>query len=340
MSDIGTVELGLGTWPLAGVFSNQNRVMGWGEVSAHQAVETIMAAVECGISWFDVADSYGDGIVLDHLATALRGVPRASFKIALKLGYYSPTGDNPYEIGVLSRQFDRSMRRLNLSYVDELSFHNLYFGDGNRHLDGAIELFDRWQGDGAARDVGRRWGHEFTGAAFMGVGRDNVAELEAEAATILDQAFPRAPLHCKVNLLASAAHIAEFDAIPPTRVRVVNKPLAQGRLAWGMGSLPRYFEKTDHRHYRRAFNVAEVAKLRLALQSEFDRSGLDENDLASIALAFVMSRPAVSLVMFGAKEPAQVKEIADACAQAREIPQAIFTSIRARLEQDNLLDAA
>lgn len=111
-------QLALGTWPLAGPFINHGRVMGWGDVEEGAAIQTVESAYQLGIEWYDVADAYGLGSALLRLGKALRGVRRSSYKLILKLGYFSPEHQHPYEPEVLQTHFERSLEALRTDYVD------------------------------------------------------------------------------------------------------------------------------------------------------------------------------------------------------------------------------
>ena len=76
-------EVGFGTWTLSTGW--------WGEKTDDEAVALLRAAHERGVTFFDAADSYGNGRSERQLASAFRGM-RDQVVYGTKLGYdiYDP----------------------------------------------------------------------------------------------------------------------------------------------------------------------------------------------------------------------------------------------------------
>ncbi len=87
----------------------------------------IRRAWEAGINFFDTADMYSDGASEEVLGRALRSlaVPREQVVIATKV--FHPTGSNQNERGLSAKHIrhaiDRSLKRLQLDYVDLYQIH-------------------------------------------------------------------------------------------------------------------------------------------------------------------------------------------------------------------------
>ena len=78
-TDISVSELGFGLWTLATGW--------WGEKSDEEAIAMLRAARDDhGITFFDAADTYGDGRSERQLADAFRG-RRGDIVIGTKIGY-------------------------------------------------------------------------------------------------------------------------------------------------------------------------------------------------------------------------------------------------------------
>jgi aryl-alcohol dehydrogenase-like predicted oxidoreductase len=77
------------------------------------------ACLDVGVTFFDTADSYGDGHSEEYLGRALKG-RRDGVVIATKFG--SPVGDGPYDAGASRKHVlaacDASLRRLGTDYID------------------------------------------------------------------------------------------------------------------------------------------------------------------------------------------------------------------------------
>lgn len=134
-------ELGLGTAPLAGLFTS---------VSETQSQSVIQAAVAAGIRYFDCAPHYGKGIAERRLGLGLKGIPRNKFVISTKVGRLLVPGDGSDDADFadadshLIRVFDfsargverslkESMERLGLDQIEMVLIH-----DPDDHGDQAI----------------------------------------------------------------------------------------------------------------------------------------------------------------------------------------------------------
>jgi aryl-alcohol dehydrogenase-like predicted oxidoreductase len=128
-TDITVSELGFGLWTLSTGW--------WGEKSDDEAVALLRAARdEHGITFFDAADTYGDGRSERQLAEAFRG-RRGDVVIGTKVGYdiYDQEARTQRRgQGELPQRFDgpymrsaveECLRRLDTDYIDVLQLHNV-----------------------------------------------------------------------------------------------------------------------------------------------------------------------------------------------------------------------
>ena len=127
-TDVRVSEVGFGTWTLATGW--------WGEKSDAEAIAMLRRAHdEHGVTFFDAADSYGNGRSERQLAEAFRG-RRQDVVIATKVGYdiYDeaaakarrgqmelPQRTDP---AYLRMAVDRCLERLETDYIDVLQIHN------------------------------------------------------------------------------------------------------------------------------------------------------------------------------------------------------------------------
>src|SRR6478672_2760022 len=81
-TDLQVSEVGFGVWTVSAGW--------WGDYSDEQAIGLIHRALELGITFFDTADTYGDGRGETLLAQALAG-RREGIVIGTKFGY-DPSG--------------------------------------------------------------------------------------------------------------------------------------------------------------------------------------------------------------------------------------------------------
>ncbi|MGH7650818.1 MAG: aldo/keto reductase [Gemmatimonadaceae bacterium] len=128
-TDIKVSEIGFGTWTLSTGW--------WGEKTDEEAVEMLRASNrDYGISFFDTADTYGNGRGEKQLATAFHG-KRDQVVYSTKIGYdiYDAAAQSARRgQSELPQKFDRDymrfaldncLERLETDHVDVLQLHNV-----------------------------------------------------------------------------------------------------------------------------------------------------------------------------------------------------------------------
>ncbi|HVV79782.1 MAG TPA: aldo/keto reductase [Pseudolabrys sp.] len=85
----------------------------------------IRAAIDAGVNFFDTAPYYSAGADEQMLGQALAGV-RDRIVLATKVGYTADPNDHRSVAG-LTQQFEGSLQRLNVSYVDIIQIHEADF---------------------------------------------------------------------------------------------------------------------------------------------------------------------------------------------------------------------
>ena len=128
-TDVSVSEVGFGTWTLSTGW--------WGEKTDDEAVAMLRRAHDdFGITFFDAADTYGDGRAERQLATAFRG-RRDRVVYGTKIGYdiYDESAklarrgqsELPQNLSAEYMRFavDRCLERLETDYIDVLQLHNV-----------------------------------------------------------------------------------------------------------------------------------------------------------------------------------------------------------------------
>ncbi len=128
-TDLSVSEIGFGTWTLSTGW--------WGEKTDDEAVSMLRRAHDdFGITFFDAADSYGNGRSERQLATAFRG-RRDRVAYGTKIGYdiYDETAretrrgqsELPQNLSPEYMRFavERCLERLETDYIDVLQLHNI-----------------------------------------------------------------------------------------------------------------------------------------------------------------------------------------------------------------------
>ena len=141
-------EVGLGTWAFASQI--------YGDVEASDALATIRAALDAGITFFDTAPLYGnaerDGIAEEILGKGL-GSDRDKVLISSKFGRYATEDAAPHFHAQRAREsVEGSLQRLGTDHLDVLFFHSPFTPD-DIHDDVWQALADLKQ-EGKVRAIG------------------------------------------------------------------------------------------------------------------------------------------------------------------------------------------
>jgi L-galactose dehydrogenase len=138
--------LGFGASSLGGVFH---------QVDPEACVQTVWAALDGGINFFDVSPAYGETLAETNLGKALTGIARDRYYVATKVGSYSEArGDYDYSAARTERSLHESLERLGLDYVDLIQCHDIEFADHNQIVHETLPTLQRLKQKGLARFIG------------------------------------------------------------------------------------------------------------------------------------------------------------------------------------------
>jgi len=278
----------LGSWPMSG-----DR---YGRIDDSEAVRTIHAAMDQGITSFDTAPGYGSGHAEETLGAALVG-RRDRAIITTKCGIVPAahaTGQPGRDASRASimREIDDSLRRLRTDHID---VYLLHWPDEATPLEETMAAMDEIQKAGKTR--------------LVGVSNFNVELLEqATGLRKIDV------LQVGYNLFDRRMETEVFPYCQRNGIGV----MAYGSLAYGLltGAFDENttFEPNDWRSNGVAFgqpilggdnfrhNVGLVRRLRDEVAAPL---GLT---VAQLALAWVVRNPVVTTAMVGARVPAEIEE--------------------------------
>lgn len=286
-------EIGLGCWQFGGTE--------WGDVGENAVLSTLNAAADAGITFLDTADIYGAGRSERLIGRFLRENPGCRPFVATKLCRRSDPGwPENFTLKSFRKHTEGSLERLGVECLDLQQLHctpMVYLKRG--------EVFD-WlrllQREGKIR----RWGAsvESMDEAKVCLQQDGLASLQ-----IIFNIFRQKPI------------AAIFDEAKRKGVAIIVRlPLASGLLS-GRYTKATTFAATDHRTFNRdgqQFNVGETfAGLpfdRGVELTERLKTVLPSGDLAKWALRWCLDFDAVTVLIPGARSPAQVRANAAASA--------------------------
>jgi aryl-alcohol dehydrogenase-like predicted oxidoreductase len=286
-------EIGLGCWQIGGTE--------WGDVSDTQAVATLKAATESGMTFLDTADIYGHGRSEQLIGQFLKqSQTRDSLFIATKFGRRSDPGwPENFSPTAVRQHTDDSLKRLGVEIIDLTQSHCLPMDLMLKH--GTFEALNELKQAGKIRAFGSSV--ETIAEAHECLKIPGLSSLQ-----IIFNIFRQAPID---ELFAEAKK--KQVAI------IVRLPLASGLLS-GKINRSTQFAATDHRVYNRhgeQFNVGETFSgipfdEGLQLVEEFRAFVRPDETMAQWALRWCLDFPEVTVLIPGAKHAEQALENAQA----------------------------
>ena len=280
-SGFQVTEIGIGLWAIGG--------SEWGPVEDQNSLDTIEAALQSGITFFDTADVYGMGHSEKLLGQAMQG-RREEFFVASKVGWIDFDRDNfvsAYETPEkLVETIENNLERLGTDRIDLLQSH-IHTPDPNTK--NMIEGFRRLQDSGKIGAYGLSSSRFEFIKAFNENGGLSALQIDYSILnrTAEEEIFP----YCQENDIGV----------------IVRGPLAMGILT-GKFNADSNFLEGDFR--QRWLNVPDENKTYLSDLDKVEalRKIAGEKSLAQLALQFVLTHPAVTTVIPGAKTVQQLEQ--------------------------------
>jgi aryl-alcohol dehydrogenase-like predicted oxidoreductase len=296
--------IGLGAWQLGA---------DWGEVSEADAHATLQAAVDAGVTFIDTADVYGDGRSEQIVGSFVADKPQLT--VATKMGRRLPQEVGNYTLDNFRAWTDRSRANLGVDTLDLVQLHcppTPVFSS-----DEVYDALDTLVEEKRIRAYGVSV--EKVDEALAAIARPGTASVQ-----IILNAFRLKPLE-RVLPAAAAAGVGIIARVP----------LASGLLS-GRYDEHTTFAADDHRNYNRhgeAFDVGETfSGVDFATGLEAVRrlrplvpAGAT---MAQFALRWIVDQPAVTVVIPGARNPAQARANAAAAGLA-PLPEETLAAVNA-----------
>ncbi|MDB5326940.1 MAG: aldo/keto reductase [Phycisphaerales bacterium] len=294
-TDVKVSEISFGCWTMGGLNWVNGSPNGWANVDEDEVTAGIKAGLDAGVNHFDNADVYGNGKAERMLARVLKklAVKSESVVIATKIGHFPGTAEHAYQPAHIRHQLEQSLINLQRDYVDVYYFHHGDFGKDAKYLPEAAATLDKLVAEGKVR-------------------------IKGQSAYSADD-FERAVPIVKPAVLQSWAHALDDQFVRPgSRVSnllekfqmtyVAFSPLAQGRLLDKFDPKnPPQFEPGDHRKGNQGFGTEAIEKLKPKLDKLKARFGSTTEDLAGMALNYILAMPRVACVIPGFRNERQAK---------------------------------
>jgi len=261
----------------------------------------VRRALELGVNYFDTAPSYHDSE--EVLGDALADVAEPHI-VSTKLGG-RPQPFDPQDKALLRRSVEHSLEALRRDCIDILMIHEPdrpgqydWFTDKDRFLGPVTELLAELKEEGLIR--------------FTGLGGTTAYELPQIMATGMYDVVLTA---FNYSLLwQEAVHEVLPEAVRQGMGIIAGSPLQQGALARrhdnDVRSGARWLSSPRREQYRRLYALLDEVRM----------------PVAELALRFVLSHPAISCVLMGARTASEV-ELNVASGEAGLLPTEILARI-------------
>lgn len=293
-TDIRVSTLVLGCFAFAGGQT-------WGPQDEGDSVETIEAALEAGINFFDTAEGYGDGYSEGLLGRVFSG-RRSEVVIATKA---SPNHLKP---GELEAACAASLRRLETDYID---LYQIHWPNPEVPLADTVGALEGLKEKGMVRAVG---------VSNFGVGDlSDYLELATPVTNQLPYSLLWRAIEAEIIPLAEAHGVGILPYSPLMQGLLTGKFTSADEVPEGRARTRHFAGTRPQAGHGEAGAEAQTFGTIQALSGLAERLG---HPLTHVALAWVLQQPSVPCVLVGARNVEQ-----------------LMTNVRAAdvsLEQDDL----
>lgn len=283
---LGRTELqisavGLGGWALGGGTD-------WGETSETDAYQTVSAALDAGITFFDTAPIYGESE--SFLGRALKG-RRQHVVLATKCGLVKNGSwtDHDLRPETIVSQLESSLTHLQTDYID---LYQIHYPDPKVPLAEALETLVRLQEQGKIRYIG-----------LCNVGEKEVSAAGEQIAVVQNE----------FSLLHPQKALDVFPACKKLNLGFIGYGTLCGGILSGKYHKEPNLRRADARNYfykcYRGEAFAAVYQTVLRVKEIAKKRGCAA---ASVAGAWALGHPQVSCVLTGARTAEQILQNAAA----------------------------
>lgn len=278
-SDVEVFPIALGTNAVGGNNLYPN-------LDEEQGKDVVRQAINHGINLLDTAYIYGPERSEELVGEVVKEYPREQIKIATKGSHEFDENQEVHQNNqpeYLKQQVENSLKRLQTDYID---LYYIHFPDDNTPKDQAVAALQELKEQGKIKAIGVS---NFTLDQLKEANKDGYVDVVQLEYNLLHRENEAVLQYCVDHQITFIPYF----------------PLASGILA---GKYDENTKFSDHRTTRRDFipgvfeeNVRRVK----ALES---LAAAHQTSIANIVLAFYLTRPAIDVIIPGAKRAEQVIE--------------------------------
>lgn len=278
-SDVEVFPIALGTNAVGGHNLYPN-------LDEEQGKDVVRQAINHGINLLDTAYIYGPERSEELVGEVVKEYPREQIKIATKGSHEFDENQEVHQNNqpeYLKQQVENSLKRLQTDYID---LYYIHFPDDNTPKDQAVAALQELKEQGKIKAIGVS---NFTLDQLKEANKDGYVDVVQLEYNLLHRENEAVLQYCVDHQITFIPYF----------------PLASGILA---GKYDENTKFSDHRTTRRDFipgvyeeNVRRVK----ALES---LAAAHQTSIANIVLAFYLTRPAIDVIIPGAKRAEQVVE--------------------------------
>ncbi|HCZ9963326.1 TPA: aldo/keto reductase [Staphylococcus aureus] len=278
-SDVEVFPIALGTNAVGGHNLYPN-------LDEEQGKDVVRQAINHGINLLDTAYIYGPERSEELVGEVVKEYPREQIKIATKGSHEFDENQEVHQNNqpeYLKQQVENSLKRLQTDYID---LYYIHFPDDNTPKDQAVAALQELKEQGKIKAIGVS---NFTLDQLKEANKDGYVDVVQLEYNLLHRENEAVLQYCVDHLITFIPYF----------------PLASGILA---GKYDENTKFSDHRTTRRDFipgvfeeNVRRVKALEILAAAH-------QTSIANIVLAFYLTRPAIDVIIPGAKRAEQVIE--------------------------------
>jgi aryl-alcohol dehydrogenase-like predicted oxidoreductase len=279
--------IGFGSWAIGG----GGWASAWGDQDDQLSMESVRAALDSGVTFYDTAAVYGLGHSEEVIGQALKG-DREKVILATKCGLVWDENNQVSKNGTFDsviREAEASLRRLGTDYIDLYQMH-WPDTDMKAPAEETMRAMDKLVKDGKVR--------------YVGLSNYNVSQLEASLTVRHVDA-----LQPPYSILRPAAEKELLPFCLEKGIGVVGYSSLTSGLLSGNYTYDTKFDATDWRSRNAAHtgeglrkNVDRAEQLKV-IASRYDIT------LPQLAIAYTLAHPALTSAIVGVRKPSHITSV-------------------------------